>query len=200
MAGAFEVVRNASSIRLFSRNGADLTRRLSPSADLIAGLKEQRLVLDGEVAAIGVDGKPDFRALHSGSRDLAFHAFDLLWLGHHDLRPLPLTERLRILRKIMAHSPSDRVVMIESFDDGGLLLEACRKERLEGIVSKLRSSRYQAGPSSSWRKTKCAAWRQANRDRGELFERKRKAQVVGPAILIATLWVERQSKPNKKAV
>jgi ATP-dependent DNA ligase len=42
---------------------------------------------------------------------------------------------------------------------------------LEGIVSKRRDARYRSG-EGDWIKVKTAVWREANKDRGELFEKK----------------------------
>jgi ATP-dependent DNA ligase len=44
---------------------------------------------------------------------------------------------------------------------------------LEGIVSKRRDSAYRPGPTRDWLKIKTASWRAANRDRREMFEKKR---------------------------
>jgi ATP-dependent DNA ligase len=44
--------------------------------------------------------------------------------------------------------------------------------KLVGIVSKRRDSKYRSGTRSGWIKVKAAAWREANRDRGRLFERR----------------------------
>jgi ATP-dependent DNA ligase len=41
---------------------------------------------------------------------------------------------------------------------------------LEGIVSKRRDFPYRSGPAD-WSKVKCLSWREANKDRGELFNR-----------------------------
>ena len=52
---------------------------------------------------------------------------------------------------------------------GDRLLEECGARGLEGVVAKHRASIYRAGRSTSWVKVKCPAWRDANRNRGELF-------------------------------
>jgi ATP-dependent DNA ligase len=40
---------------------------------------------------------------------------------------------------------------------------------LEGVVAKHRASIYRSGRTTSWIKVKCAAWREADRERGKLF-------------------------------
>jgi bifunctional non-homologous end joining protein LigD len=52
-------------------------------------------VLDGEAIVPGLDGVPDFNALHwrKHDREVRFCAFDLLVEGGDDLRKLPLSMR-----------------------------------------------------------------------------------------------------------
>jgi ATP-dependent DNA ligase len=61
--------------------------------------------------------------------------------------------------------------LVTSLSTGEKLLAECCKRRLEGIVSKRSGSLYRSGKSSARIKVKCPAWREANRDRHELFER-----------------------------
>ncbi len=55
-------------------------------------------LIDGEIVALDKNGIPDFAALQAALSDedtgeLVFFSFDLLFLGHDDLRTLPLVER-----------------------------------------------------------------------------------------------------------
>ena len=55
-------------------------------------------IIDGEIVALDDNGAPDFAALQAAlseekTDDLIFFAFDLLFEGETDLRPLPLSER-----------------------------------------------------------------------------------------------------------
>jgi bifunctional non-homologous end joining protein LigD len=61
----------------------------------------------------------------------------------------------------------------ESFDDGLELLKAPDRMKLEGIVSKRRNAPYRSGKQCDWIKVKCETWRDANRERWRLFERRR---------------------------
>jgi ATP-dependent DNA ligase len=51
------------------------------------------------------------------------------------------------------------------------LLKVVEKMGLEGVISKRRASPYLSGTRCGWIKVKTAAWREANKDRGELFHR-----------------------------
>ena len=69
-------------------------------------------------------------------------AFDLLYLNGYDLRKLPLIERKALLKKIIAETD---VQFSESFDvDGREMFKHACKTGLEGVVSKVRDSRYRA--------------------------------------------------------
>jgi ATP-dependent DNA ligase len=66
--------------------------------------------------------------------------------------------------------------LFETFDDGLRLLASCEKMGLKGIVSKRQDFPYRSGDQSEWIKVKCAAWREANRNRHELFERPKRSR------------------------
>ena len=59
----------------------------------------------------------------------------------------------------------------ESFDDPVSLLRVATKFKLEGIVSKRLSSPYRSGHTRDWLKIKTEEWREANRQRWELFSK-----------------------------
>src|SRR5690242_15983582 len=116
------------------------------------------------------DGKPDFQALHfkSAAENLVeVWCFDLLEINGLDLRSLPLVERKEKLAAVLACA-TDNLRYSEVFADPGKLLDACEQKLLEGIVSKRSDAPYRSG-KSDWIKVKCESWREANKERGELF-------------------------------
>jgi bifunctional non-homologous end joining protein LigD len=98
--------------------------------------------------------------------------FDLMMIDGKDVRSEPLEQRRERLEGLLAGTDGDLLRLSVSFDDPVKLLEAAVKLGLEGIVSKRRNQPYRAGPNSGWIKVKTAAWREANRDRWEMFERR----------------------------
>ena len=80
-------------------------------------------------------------------------AFDLLYLNGFDLRKLPLLARKAQLKQIVGDSD---IQFSDSFemDRKKMLAHAC-KVGLEGIVSKVRDSRYASGRGNDWVKTTC---------------------------------------------
>jgi len=59
--------------------------------------------------------------------------------------------------------------VIDQFANGAYVMEWCKRFRLEGVVSKRRSSAYVSGECRAWVKSKCPEWREENKDRGDLF-------------------------------
>ncbi|WP_439400324.1 DNA ligase (plasmid) [Bradyrhizobium sp. PMVTL-01] len=120
-------------------------------------IRQKRFVLDGEAVVLGVDGAPDFNALHSRQHDeeVQLCAFDLLVENGDDLRKLPLHLRKNALRRLLARRPEG--IFVSPFEQGEIgpdLFRAACKMGLEGIVSKHRDRPYQAGRSKYWIKVK----------------------------------------------
>jgi ATP-dependent DNA ligase len=65
----------------------------------------------------------------------------------------------------------DRLRYSEEFSDPLKLLATAEKMGLEGIVSKRRNACYRSGTVKNSVKVKSKSWRDANRDRWELFQR-----------------------------
>lgn len=154
-------------VRLYNRR---LNARTQQYPELVQGLSTlpKGTVLDGEIVALGPDGKPSFpRVLR---RDLArsaaktsvltssvpihYMVFDVLWDAGEPLYPLPLYKRLERLSRIPLASPAFRVDSVP--EQGMALFEAARHEGLEGIVAKKADSAYRIGERSlEWQKIKC---------------------------------------------
>jgi bifunctional non-homologous end joining protein LigD len=75
-------------------------------------------------------------------------------LNGKDLREWPLEERRAKLRKLV---PNEHPFLFseEFTGDAAAFFRACADHQLEGIVSKLASSKYRSGRSKTWLKTKC---------------------------------------------
>ena len=104
------------------------------------------------------DGSADFSVLQNElkgrSKHIVLVAFDLLYLNAYDLRTLPLFERKALLKKIIAQT---EVQFSESFEvDGREMYKHACKTGPEGVVSKVRDSRYNSGRTNGWVKKTCA--------------------------------------------
>jgi bifunctional non-homologous end joining protein LigD len=145
------------AVKVFTRRGNDWTNRFRMIANDAWHISARSAIIDGEVVVPSADGTTDFSVLQNElkgtSSKLIFVAFDLLYLNGFDLRVLPLVERKAQLKKIVGDSD---IQFSESFEMDGkeMLAHAC-KVGLEGVVSKVRDSRYMSGRGNDWVKTTC---------------------------------------------
>jgi bifunctional non-homologous end joining protein LigD len=146
------------AVKVFTRRGNDWTKRFRKIADDAFEVNAGSAIIDGEVVAPAADGTTDFSVLQNElkgrSKKIVLVVFDLLYLDGYDLRKLPLVERKAHLKKIIEETD---VQFSESFEiDGREMFEHACKTGLEGVVSKVRDSRYPTGRSRDWVKVACA--------------------------------------------
>jgi bifunctional non-homologous end joining protein LigD len=160
---------------IYSKNGADFTRRSPAIAAAVLALPVSSCIIDGELVVAGASGEPDFLALlHGRTRGACVYAFDLMeWRGR-DIREQPLVQRRAQLEAVLKRGSSRLIRFSESFPDAGVLLAECARRGLEGIVSKRKDAPYRSGMRSGWIKVKTQAWKDANRYRAKLFEKQRR--------------------------
>ena len=129
--------------------------------------------LDGEIVALGTDGRSQFAELMSRSQIVIFYAFDLLWHDGEDLRPLPLVERKRRLRRLIKGRTG--LMFAEQIQGSGVeLFQAVCARDIEGIVAKHRLGPYEPRPVT-WFKVLNPDYSQ-KRGRREMFDRFRERQ------------------------
>jgi len=147
-----------AAVKVFTRRGNDWTHRFRKIAGDAWHINAGSAIIDGEVVVPSADGTTDFSVLQNElkgkSSKTVMVAFDLLYLNGYDLRKLPLIERKTLLKKIIAKTD---IQFSESFEvDGRDMFKHACKTGLEGVVSKVRDSRYPTGRSNDWVKTTCA--------------------------------------------
>ena len=168
-------VRDRAGVRLLSRRFKDWTAEFPTVAEAIARLPVERIVLDGEVAALLPSGITSFQALQNArdAADLAYFVFDLLAVDGDDLTQLPLEQRKARLEKIVKSARSTPrggrgtprgaargtpgVIRYSDHVTGSgreFFALACQRG-LEGIISKRRDQPYRPGRGPHWLKTKC---------------------------------------------
>ena len=164
--------KDGDSATLFSRRGNDLTKRFRDVRDAVIALPRRSAIIDAEVVCCDSDGKPDFTALMARStQNLCCWCFDLLSLDGRDLRGKPLTARKALLRGLLIAADDDTLRYSDEFEDAEKLVAVAEKMGLEGIVSKKSDQSYVSGKNAGWIKVKTSAWRAANKDRFELFDK-----------------------------
>lgn len=165
--------KDGDEVALYSKNGKDFATRFKGIAKAVALLPVKRVIFDAEIVACDTQGRPDFRALHSGAKEgLCAWCFDLMALDERNLIREPLSTRRSLLQKLLKRSSSSALRYSDSFDDPLQLLAQATVIGLEGIVSKRADQVYTSGTNRSWVKVKTHDWREANMDRGDLFEKR----------------------------
>ena len=141
-----EVVRKAGETTLYSRRRNVLNQKF-PYIALALGSLPEDTVIDGELVAMGTDGRPNFNLLQnfrSAEAHIVYYAFDVLVHKGRDLTGLPLSKRRIILRSIV--KPNDHVALSETSDQtAAQMLSFVRSHGLEGIVAKRSDGVYQPG-------------------------------------------------------
>lgn len=167
------VAAAAGQVRLNSRNGNDVTGGYPEVVAALAGYAGP-VLLDGELVALDAAGRPDFgllqqrmhvRAPGAELRErvpVSLYVFDVLEAGGERLRGEPFdARRERLLGLGLDALPG--VAVPPSFTDvgGPQLLEVARAHRLEGVIAKRRTSRYEPGRrSAAWVKTALSSTRE----------------------------------------
>ncbi|WOH63314.1 non-homologous end-joining DNA ligase [Bradyrhizobium sp. BWA-3-5] len=145
------------AVKIFTRRGNDWTKRFRKIADDAWSISAGSAIIDGEVVVPSADGTTDFSVLQNElkgkSKKIVLVAFDLLYLDGYDLRKLPLTERKAHLKNLVEGTD---IQFSESFElDGKEMFAHACKVGLEGVVSKVRDSRYSSGRGRDWAKITC---------------------------------------------
>ena len=151
-------------VRLENRNLRDITFKY-PELHPLGGLNA---VVDGEIVALDDDGRPSFELLQ-GRMHLATEqavrarmddipvrlmAFDLIWHDGRDLTELPYTERREALEELDLNGDCWQTPAWRK-GEGSALLDAARKQRLEGVMAKRLTSPYCPGKRTNhWLKIK----------------------------------------------
>jgi bifunctional non-homologous end joining protein LigD len=164
--------KQGDQVAIFSRNGQDITRRFIAVCHSLAELPAKSAVIDAEVVACDTDGKPDFKALMGGRQTvLCAWCFDVMELDGHDVRSERLDSRRERLRQLLIKADDHVLRFSEAFEDAEKLLAVAERQGLEGIVSKKIEQPYVSGKNVAWIKVKTATWREANRERFEMFQK-----------------------------
>ncbi|MFI0848667.1 RNA ligase family protein [Mesorhizobium sp. IMUNJ 23232] len=156
-----QLVKEPGGSRIFTRNGFDWSAKYTPLAEAADGLEAASAIIDGEIIVPDPDtGLTDFQALRSAIRKapetLIFVAFDLLHLNGHDLRDMTLEERRHLLEDVIGESDTGGRFQFSEALEGTAkeLFQKIDRAKLEGMVSKRLSSRYESGRTTDWLKVK----------------------------------------------
>jgi bifunctional non-homologous end joining protein LigD len=159
--------RDGRAVCARSRPGRDCTEEFPELAGIAAALGRHRVLLDGELVCLGVDGKPDFARLrrrlrapgqaarlHAERTPATFLAFDLLHLDGRSTRGLPYHRRRELLDQLTLEGRAWATPR-HFVGDTDRLIAASSELGLEGVVAKRLDSPYLSGlRSGAWLKHK----------------------------------------------
>lgn len=161
------IVKDKELVKIYSRNGNELTEKFPKIAAAAGDIEAEYVVADGEIVALEKGGVPNFSKtvgrMHLTGKDQirraasrtpsTLYLFDCLYLDGQDIRAEPIEKRrawLRVNMKVSTH-----LRYSDAFDDGKALFEAVEAQGMEGIMCKLRGSKYKSkARSKDWLKIK----------------------------------------------
>ncbi|MEW2067767.1 ATP-dependent DNA ligase [Streptomyces sp. NPDC007346] len=169
-----QVHRDGDRVRAYTRTLDDITDRLPELVTAVTALETGRFILDGEVIALGEDGRPrpfqETAARVGSRRDVAAAAagvpvvpvfFDALSADSEDLLDLPYAERHAILARLLPETLRVRRALVSDPADAGArraaeeFLARTLERGHEGVVVKDLAAAYSAGRrGASWLKVK----------------------------------------------
>jgi bifunctional non-homologous end joining protein LigD len=150
-----EAVKNSGDTTLYSRRRNILNRKFHYIARALADLPKAT-VLDGELVAMGVDGRTDFKLLQnfrSAESKIHYYAFDVLAYKGKLVTQQPLEERRAILSDILPRN--DHVSLSVVDHSPQTILKFVKRHGLEGVIAKRADSVYEPGKRTGlWTKTR----------------------------------------------
>lgn len=163
-----QVHRDGKRVLLYTRSLDDVTDRLPEIVEVVAALPFSRLVLDGEVVAIGEDGRPlpfQVIAARTGSSidvaagrertPLSLFVFDLLHVDGRDLLDEPLSVRAGVMQDLLPPAMLVKRIVAQDIPEITAFFTEVVRAGFEGVVVKNLAAPYAAGRrDSGWIKLK----------------------------------------------
>jgi bifunctional non-homologous end joining protein LigD len=149
-------IRADDRLELLSRNDLRQNERYPELVEALGAESTKQFAIDGEVVAFE-GSQTSFARLaqrHQRYVPVFLYVFDVLWLEGHDVRPLPLRTRKRLLKHALRFHGNVRWTQYRNRDGEALFQEACRKG-WEGLIAKRADSPYLTTRSRDWLKFKC---------------------------------------------
>ncbi len=159
------VFKNGNEVNIMSRNKKHLN---DTYPEIVSALKKQKtgnFIADGEMVAF--EGKitsfselqkrmhlQNKEEIKNSKTKVFFYFFDLMFLQDRDLTKLPLTERKKLLDKLISFRDPLRFTAHRNESGEKFYKEACEK-KWEGLIAKKADSHYVHSRSSHWLKFKC---------------------------------------------
>jgi bifunctional non-homologous end joining protein LigD len=146
-----------NQVKLYSRNGLSFIDKYPPIVQSLQKIKHHA-ILDGEIVLVKEDGKPDFQKLQhyedNTEYPLVYYVFDILFFEGEDLKEIPLTERKKLLKKLLGKNST--IKYCDHIDDKGkTFYKKVVEVNMEGIIAKKKDGLYYPGVrTKDWLKIK----------------------------------------------
>lgn len=154
-----QIHKKGEKVRVFSRRLSDVTGSLPEVVELAKKeVRAKETILDGEVVAVGKNGKPlpfqdlmrRFKRMHLVKElvkeiPLKLHLFDILYLDGRSLIDAPYRERREKLSGVCDEVYLARRIVTRSLREAEDFLREAIKEGHEGVVAKNLGSPYTPG-------------------------------------------------------
>lgn len=165
-----QVHRDGQEVRVYSRDGNDVTNAVPEVVEAVLALPQKTLVLDGEAIALKPDGTPhpfqvtmrrfgrklDVAALRP-ELPLTPIFFDVLHADGADATALPLAERTQLMSALLPEPLRIRRQLKLDAEGANAFYSDVLRQGHEGLVMKSLASTYEAGRrGGAWRKLKPA--------------------------------------------
>ena len=146
-------------VRIFSRRLTDVTKSLPEIVALARNeVKAKEVILEGEVIAVGDDGRPlpfqhlmrRFKRIH-GIDEIAkkiqveFYLFDILYVDGENMIKTPYIERRNRLKEIAGNIPLTKQIITSNISEAESFLKKAVNEGHEGLMAKRIDSPYFPG-------------------------------------------------------
>lgn len=154
-------------VRLYNRKKNERTLHYPEITNISAYCTSRSVILDGEVIALGENGKPSFHdvmrrdglrkfdrlKMVAESVPIIYMIFDVIYLNGDWINRKSFEERNEILADII--TPNDHVQLVPSITEAEALFNAIKEQGMEGIVMKRVGSPYAIGKKrEDWLKVK----------------------------------------------
>jgi bifunctional non-homologous end joining protein LigD len=157
--------RDGRRLRLMTRNRQQVNSTYQELEEALHAQGGDNFVVDGEVVAF-VGRATSFSQLQQrlGVRHpdeelrrkvpVYYYLFDVMYADGADVRHLPLRDRKRILRRLLAFTGPLRFATHRNTDGEAYFAQACHNG-WEGLIAKRADAPYRAGRGHDWLKFKC---------------------------------------------
>lgn len=158
---------DGQAVRLYNRKLNERTFHYPEITDIKAYCDAKSVILDGEIIALGPDGKPSFHEVmrRDGVRrteklaqiknvvPIAYMIFDVIFYNGKWINAYSLRQRNQILSDIIL--PDNQIQLVSSHEDGAALFKVMKQYGMEGIIMKRLDSQYMIGEKKDiWLKIK----------------------------------------------